>query len=244
MKRVKLKSKFYGYITTGSNERKSGVAKQRKLIKNSRLVNTIEYYKDINVPNDAGLEDRPALCEILKKIRRIDYLLVAEKDRLNEDNFLGCWLEKESKIKGFELHYADEKGRRATRYEKLLNKISSAFAEYDTQQQSKRVQDALNEKRKKGERIGTIPYGYDLEDDKKMLVANRVEQKVISRISRMESDGESLRSIASHLNEIKVDSPKGGKWNATTIFNILKRNNEKSSKSVKKRRRKRVKVKR
>ena len=102
MKRVKVKHKFYGYITTGSNERKSGMANQRKQIKNIFSDETIEYYKDFDVPNDSGFENRPALCEILKKIRRIDYLLVAEKDRLNEDNFLGCWLEKESKIKGFE----------------------------------------------------------------------------------------------------------------------------------------------
>jgi len=242
MKRVKVIRNFYGYITTGSNERKSSVAKQRQQIKNICPDDTIEYYKDFDVPNDSGLEDRPALCEILKKIRRVDYLIIADKSRLNKKNFLGYWLEKESRVRGFKLLSANKVEGTISNLEKQLNQITVTFAQYDYEQQSIRVQNALDEKRQKGERIGTIPYGYDLEDDKKTLVANPDEQKVIRKISRMKREDKSLRSIASHLNKTKVESPKGGKWNATTIFNILKRNHEKPYKSTKRKRRKRVKL--
>ncbi|MCH8078717.1 MAG: hypothetical protein IIA06_02925, partial [Proteobacteria bacterium] len=82
------------------------MAKQRKLIKNFRLVNTIEYYKDINVPNDAGLEDRPALCEILKKIRVETKKKAVKKDQGEAE---GQETKKEGKPKAKKEEKAEEK---------------------------------------------------------------------------------------------------------------------------------------
>ena len=75
-----------------------------------------------------------------------------------------------------------------------------------------------------GERVGTVPYGFDLNDDEITLVENSKEQKVIARIKSMRSGGKTLIAIATDLTERKIKTKKGNRqWSHQAVASILKR---------------------
>ena len=55
-------------------------------------------------------------------------------------------------------------------------------------------------------------------------VPHKEEQKVIKKIITLRNKGFSFRAIANYLNEKKIPSKLGGKWNKTTVGDIINRN--------------------
>lgn len=82
---------------------------------------------------------------------------------------------------------------------------------------------AIGEKKQAGERVGEIPFGYQLAADGVMLVACEKEQAIIRTIQSLREQGRSLRAIAAELDSAGLAAKKASKWNAVTISNILKR---------------------
>lgn len=80
---------------------------------------------------------------------------------------------------------------------------------------------ALAVKKGKGERVGAIPYGYQLADDGKTLVAHEGEQAVIAVIRALRAEGLSLRAIAAELAPRGFLPRSGGRWYATQIERVL-----------------------
>ncbi|MBO9128505.1 recombinase family protein [Bacillus sp. 165] len=64
-----------------------------------------------------------------------------------------------------------------------------------------------------------VPYGYDVRD--KVLVPNQYAS-IILFIFYLASWGHSMKSIASLLNEVKIESPRNGVWRSSTVEHILK----------------------
>ena len=83
---------------------------------------------------------------------------------------------------------------------------------------------ALAHKKAKGERIGKVPFGFDLADNGVDLVANAGEQKTISEIHTLRTAGYSLRAIAGELTARGILTKQGtATWKHTTIKRILDR---------------------
>lgn len=83
--------------------------------------------------------------------------------------------------------------------------------------------EAMAHKKAQGQRVGTVPFGYDLAADGITLVENQTEQRVIGRIRSMKQDGYSLRAICQRLNEDGVPTKKRrGKWCHTTVSLIVR----------------------
>jgi site-specific DNA recombinase len=87
--------------------------------------------------------------------------------------------------------------------------------------EGRRIKKALNC------RVGTVPFGFDLQDpsDKKtkQLVANSQEQEVIAFIHLCEAEGLPLRKIAERLNRDGIPTKKGSSWTHKQVALILKR---------------------
>src|SRR6185312_1527402 len=62
-----------------------------------------------------------------------------------------------------------------------------------------RIRASLAEKRARGERVGTVPYGYRLSTDGVHLEPDAAEQAVVSTVRRLAADGLSQRAIATEL---------------------------------------------
>ncbi len=75
---------------------------------------------------------------------------------------------------------------------------------------------------KETKKAPNLKYGEKLVGGKR--VPHKEEQKVIKKIITLRNKGLSFRAIANYLNEKKVPSKLGGKWNKTTVGDIINRN--------------------
>ena len=77
-------------------------------------------------------------------------------------------------------------------------------------------------KKSKGERVGTIPFGFILLADGKTLVEDQKEQAIIELLELLRESGLSYGKISDILNRKSVPTKKtGAKWQGTTVRNIL-----------------------
>ncbi|MCB9093388.1 MAG: recombinase family protein [Halobacteriovoraceae bacterium] len=61
---------------------------------------------------------------------------------------------------------------------------------------------------------------------KGQIISSPKEQQVIKLIMKLHEDGQSFRQIAKHLNDKKIKSKKGGKWDKSVVTSIVCRQRE------------------
>lgn len=98
---------------------------------------------------------------------------------------------------------------------KLFITIVAALAEWETGNLSERVKMALENKVSGGERVGNIPFGFDLNDEEK-LIKNDDGKYVMDMIEKYES-GWSLNRISNYMNLIN----NSRNWTATAVLRIF-----------------------
>ncbi|MCU0711986.1 MAG: recombinase family protein [Pirellula sp.] len=107
---------------------------------------------------------------------------------------------------------------------KMIFRLMAVLSEFERDQISERTKMALGYKKSCGERVGTIPYGYDLDTDGVSLVPNEIEQQTIWIIQELRARGLSLRAIATELQNQGRPTKKGNpKWTHTSVKSILER---------------------
>jgi DNA invertase Pin-like site-specific DNA recombinase len=107
---------------------------------------------------------------------------------------------------------------------KMVFRMMAVLAEFERDQVSERTCSAMAHKKSKGERVGEIPFGYDLAADGVTLVENADQLRAIELIHSLKEKGYSLRAIAEALDTAGVTTKKGAKtWNHKSVSNILSR---------------------
>lgn len=79
----------------------------------------------------------------------------------------------------------------------------------------------LQRKRAKGERVGTIPYGYHLATDGVSLEPDAAELATIRQARELKAAGLSLRKIGERLTERGMFPRTGGEWHASQVAKLL-----------------------
>lgn len=187
-----------------------------------RFAGTLEgVYRDEGVSGKTGLDKRPALLEAISQLRKGDVIIVAKRDRLGRDPLVIAMIEAAVTRKGARIVSAAGEGTDSdSPTDVLMRRMVDAFAEYERLVIGARTKAALQAKKVRGERTGSIPYGYRC-DDGVNLVPDEVEQEAIAMIRELNSKGLSLRNIAGRL-EAKGYKPRNGKsWHPQTVSNIL-----------------------
>ena len=114
---------------------------------------------------------------------------------------------------GVSLHVVDLGGNAidttTTAAGRFMLVVLAGAAEMERNLIRERTCSALAVKRANGQRIGTIPYGSDLADDGRGLVANDAEQAVIVDMQTLRARGWTLEAIAEELNELCVPTKTG-----------------------------------
>jgi len=107
---------------------------------------------------------------------------------------------------------------------RMVFRMLAVLNEFERDLVSERTTAAMQHKKSKGERVGKVPFGYDLTADGVNLVANNREQEVLEIITELRDNGLSLRRIADELTKRGIQT-KGGKtkWTHTTIQRIVSR---------------------
>lgn len=177
-------------------------------------------YRDEGVSGKTGLDKRPALLEAIAELSKGDTLIVAKRDRLGRDPLVVAMIEASVKRKGARIVSAAGEGTDSdSPTDILMRRMVDAFAEYERLVIGARTKAALQAKKVRSERTGSIPYGYRC-DDGVNLIANEVEQQALIIIRDLHDKGLSLRNIAMRLEKLGYKS-RGNNWHPQTIKNIL-----------------------
>ncbi len=103
----------------------------------------------------------------------------------------------------------------------LFRNIITSISEWERGIIGERTREALAYKRRNGERVGAIPYGFTLAEDGKRLVPVQEEQEVLARIQKERDSGMSYWLIADGLNADLIPTKSGGTWYAATVQSVL-----------------------
>jgi DNA invertase Pin-like site-specific DNA recombinase len=188
---------------------------------------------DDGVSGAASLDKRPGLLDALARLERGDVLLVAKRDRLGRDPIVVAMIEAAVKRQGGRVVSAAGEGTEGDDPTSvLMRRIIDAFAEYERLIIKARTRAALAAKKRRGQRTGGVPLGFDLADDGQRskagrpiaLLANAGEQATVATIQALRSGGLSLRAIAGELTLRGVPTKDGlDRWDHSTVRKILNR---------------------
>jgi len=103
--------------------------------------------------------------------------------------------------------------------------VLAGAAEMERNLTRERTRAALAVKRANGQRIGSVPYGFDLSDDGIALVPNGLEQAILVDIRAMREAGKTLKAIANALSErgVPTKTGKSTRWSHSAVARILNR---------------------
>jgi DNA invertase Pin-like site-specific DNA recombinase len=173
----------------------------------------------------ASLHNRPGLRDLLiaAKERRFEAVLTESLDRMSRDLEDIAGLHKRLAYWGVKIVTLAD-GEVGKLHVGLKGLIASLYL------------DDLAQKTRRGQvgclRAGRIPggrcYGYDVVNEgqeRGRRIINAAEAAIVKRIFAEYLAGASPISIATQLNSEAIPSPRGGKWNASTINGSRKRAN-------------------
>jgi site-specific DNA recombinase len=80
----------------------------------------------------------------------------------------------------------------------------------------------MNHKRAKGERVGTVPFGFGMAADGLHLEADPAEQGILSRIRELKAAGYTTRRIADELNRQGFTTRRGTAWRFQYVAESLR----------------------
>lgn len=179
-----------------------------------------DVYRDEGVSGATPLEEREGLLSALARASEGDcVLVVAKRDRLARDVVVAAVIQRTFEKAGCEIHSADGVTSDNSPEGQLLRTLIDGFAQYERAMIRARVRAALAVKKRRGERVGSVPYGsrIDPENPKRLIAAPRELDAVmfIRERSRLP-----LREIAREL-EVAGIKPREGRWHPQKIARIL-----------------------
>jgi DNA invertase Pin-like site-specific DNA recombinase len=185
----------------------------------------------VEVIEDAGESakslSRPGLQRALALMRSgaADGLVVAKLDRLTRN--IGDWQWLITEFFGESggkalLSLGDSVDTRSAAGRLVLNMMLSVAA-WEREVIAERTKEALSTKIKRGERVGSVRFGFDLSADGKSLVPNAREQEAIALMIQWRHEGDTLRGIAAGLNELGIPTKEGAPWAFGSVARILRR---------------------
>ncbi len=103
--------------------------------------------------------------------------------------------------------------------------ILAGAAEMERNLTRERTRSAMAVKRANGQRVGAVPYGFDLATNGATLVPNEAEQAVIQDIRTKRARGMTLEAIANALTKwgVPTKTGKSSRWTHQAVARILNR---------------------
>lgn len=174
-----------------------------------------KYYVDEGV--SAKDTNRPQLNTLMEHVEggQIDMILVYRLDRFTRSvrdlyNLLETLEKYNCAFKS-----ATEIYDTSTAMGRMFIGLVALLAQWENENLSERIKMALDKKVSDGERVGNIPFGFDLDENEK-LVANEDSILLKDMVAKAKS-GWSATKLAEHLNTVNQDR----EWRANTVLRLL-----------------------
>ena len=217
------------------------VINQKELLRGYVKNNNFNLVKEYVDDGYSGTDfERPGFQSMLEDInnKKINCVIVKDLSRLGRDHVMtGYYIETffpENNIRFISILES---------YDSFKNQASNdsstfiiACNDYYSKQNSIKIRNVLNEKRKNGKFVGSLPcYGYMRDpEDKGHLIPNPETAPIVKKIFKWRADGIGPTEIANRLNKAHVVTPSGYKktnyssrlidrdnWNISTVKKIL-----------------------
>ncbi len=217
------------------------VINQKELLRNYVKNNNFNLVKEYVDDGFSGTDfERPGFKSLLEDInnKKINCVIVKDLSRLGRDHVMtGYYIETffpENNIRFISILESFDS------FKNQASNDSSTFIiacnDYYSKQNSIKIRNVLNEKRKSGKFVGSLPcYGYMRDpEDKEHLIPNPETAPIVKKIFKWRADGIGPTEIANRLNKLHVVTPSGYKktnyssrlidrdnWNISTVKKIL-----------------------
>ncbi len=217
------------------------VINQKELLRDYVKNNNFNLVKEYVDDGYSGTDfERPGFQSMLEDInnKKINCVIVKDLSRLGRDHVMtGYYIETffpENNIRFISILES---------YDSFKNQASNdsstfiiACNDYYSKQNSIKIRNVLNDKRKNGKFIGSQPcYGYMRDHlDKGHLIPNPETAPIVKKIFKWRAEGIGPTEIATRLNDMNVPTPAGYKktnyssrlidrdsWNISTVKKIL-----------------------
>lgn len=223
--------KAYGYVRVStSSQADNGVSldAQEEKIKAWCIANG---YRLDTVFSDRGMsakraDNRPQLQKAISAVcqSRNGCLVVYSLSRLARSTKDAIGIAERLEKAGADLVSLSERIDTTSAAGKMMFRLLAVLAEFERDLVSERTKSAMQHKKSNGQRVGTVPYGFDLANDGSTLVENESEQKVLADILDMRRSGQTLVQIADALTERNIPTKTGkARWSHAVIARILAR---------------------
>lgn len=228
MKPKQDKKPAIGYVRVSTVDQQNSPEAQKEAIKGyCRLKGFALKGLVIDHGVSAGhpLSERPGGKELLQCIAdgRAEAVIAYKLDRLFRDASDCLLVTKSWDEKGVSLHLIDLGGASVdTRSPmgRFFLTVMAAAAEMERNLTRERTRAIAAHKKRNKERVGMIPYGFQLAEDGKHIEENSKEQRIIEWIKERREAGWTMPKIVEELEKQKVE-PRGKKWHITTVRRIL-----------------------
>ena len=168
----------------------------------------------IDAGESAKTLGRPGMDRLLQLVDSgaVESVIVAKLDRLTRSvKDLAELLERLYR-RGVSLVSVAESLDTGSASGRLVLNIMTAVSQWEREAIGERTRDALSHKKAKGERVGTVPFGYQLAPDGVHLDQEPSEQAMLNEIRKRRASGCSLRQIADELNRQEFRTRCGSLW--------------------------------
>lgn len=178
----------------------------------------VSEHSDEGISGSASLDKRKGLLDGLQALQKGMVLLVHKMDRLSRDVFLMCLIEREVKKKGCRIVSVSGEGTGSDNpQDTLMRSLLISFAQYEKDLISLRTKNALQARKRRGLRTGTVPWGFSADSEGK-LIENPSEQSVWALVRQLRGEGSTWNSIAHSLNQKGLTNRKGNDWNKIKVY--------------------------
>lgn len=222
--------KIIGYLRVSTDQQADsglGLEAQIKSIKDYAKKSGYEIdqiFRDEGISGSAPIEERPGLMDALNAVEKGDILLVAKRDRLARGDQMALIQMAVTKKKARIISSAGEgtEGDQDDPMTYMMRGMTDLFAGFERLLIKSRTKAALRAKKDRGERVGHIPFGYRLAEDRVHLEKDELEQSILRQMNELRATGFSIREIALEMNKRGAFNRGQAQWNHASVHRMLK----------------------
>jgi DNA invertase Pin-like site-specific DNA recombinase len=211
-----------GYARCSTAEQELSPAAQRAALERwcaAHGAELVAMHADVGVSGSKDLGARAGFVAALRDLAvyGAGVLLVSKRDRLARDVFVALTLEREVARAGARLVSADGGDAGDDPFAVFKRHLDDAYAELERAKIRERTREALAVKKSRGERVGTVAYGFRLAADRVHVLPEPREQEIMSAARELRGRGLSLRQIGAALEARGMAPRCGRRWHAVTV---------------------------
>lgn len=218
--------KAIAYIRTSTDDQQNSIGVQEDAIRkyaSDNGLDLIQVIRDQGVSGAVNPIDRPELAQALADLRdnKAQALIVYKFDRVARKAWYTLELVDHLLDAGAQVFSVCDQMDLKTGEGLLMLGILACFAQFERYQIRQRTRATMKRKRSRGERVGTVPYGFQVALDGRSLIPRPDEQTVIQEARRYAAMGLSTRVIADTLNSYGYRSRAENVFNKEQVRRML-----------------------